>query len=165
MAIVTKFTIIVEIDDQKLKIIASETTKRQEKEIKQVSAERDGLRKERDKLAEDLQFATGEFQVNQQLIGESGVTDKLMLLLDQKKLIGRLKTMSTDLRKTDEKLNELPDTVEESNRKRFGHMVADGPEKNELVQLVETTNLTYFRLVLEIRKLIAEAMGKQTTTS
>lgn len=161
MAILTKFAIRVEIDDDVYEIVAGEPGRTAEKEIESFLADGEKLKKERDRTAAKIQLLTGQYSANQALLVDTSGEEKRKLVKEQKEILAEIRTLSDMLESAEAELADVKKDPDAAAHMRFDAMVEDGTGKTALELALQRTDLSYARLVIEIRQLIAEARKKK----
>ncbi len=160
--ILTRFSVSVDIDGQTYGIEASEPPRERLDAIEAADEQGAHLRKERESLLADLQYTTNAYDANAVIMsGKIPPAEKVAMAREQKELNRQARDLRNALADVDTKLRALTETPEHISKMYFDAMVAPGEGKAALERLTKTTGLSYLRLVMEIRRLIADAREKK----
>lgn len=101
-----------------------------------------------------------EFLLNEKIIDESGFTDKLKLLLEQKRLSKELNKIDEELKESNNASDEIKEELESYYKEMFDLCVV-GEGKASLIKEIETKGFTYKEVFETMIVLVAKAMEKK----
>ncbi|MGE4510643.1 MAG: hypothetical protein AB7D43_06050 [Sulfurimonadaceae bacterium] len=156
----TKYDVAIMIDEREFNVVLSEPKKQDKEELKALSESRLESFKMRDALSAKLAEKTEEYELNKQLLKESGIVDKAKLLWEQKELNRELHTLRKEINDLDAGSASIDEALESLFKKRFDLLVS-GADKEALKSVVETHGVAYKELFVELGKLVAGAQEKK----
>lgn len=156
----TRYNLTLEIDNESFNITLSEPNAAQKEEMTLLANESSAIYEKRALLQSELDEKIEEYELNKLLTKESGVIDKVKLLLEQKKLnkeIYALHKCIAEIDKSNTNINEALNTL---YKKRFDLLVS-GADKVKLKEAIENKGVEYRVLFGALGKLVIEAKEKK----
>lgn len=156
----TRYEIELEIDDTKFKVTLNEPNAAQKDEMKVLAVESSAVYEKRDALQSSLSEKKEEFEVNKLLVKESGVIDKVKLLLEQKSLNKEIFALKRDIDEIDKNTISINESIETLFAKRF-ELLIGGPDKTALKKVIEEKGINYRVIFETLSKLALDTKEKK----
>jgi len=164
----TKYNITLEIDDEQFFIEVKEPSKTEKIKLEKHLEDKTSIFKkqiENEKEAETLTIEIEEAEellnTNKELSRESGIIDKLSLLLENKKLtskISELKKRRSSIEKID--IKAMNTAFEEVAKEKYEILVS-GNDKEKLKEYMKNNGVSYSLLWEEMQKEVLKAHEKK----
>jgi hypothetical protein len=138
----TSYDLEINIDSEKFKITLSEPTAAQKKEMKSLGDEKIAVYEKRNSLTNSLLEKKEEFELNKLLIKESGILDKVKLLLEQKSLNSEIYSLKREIQVCDKDVSSMDEALDIMLERRFDLLVG-GEDKTTLKGVIKTKGVDY----------------------
>lgn len=160
MGILTKYPIEIEVDETPFNIVVSEPNKQQKEELKEIIAKSRQLYSKRDAIKISLSEKEEEFEINKHILKDGKKSQRVEVMLEQKKLIKYIFKEKSELIECDNGIVSVDKTIENIFSKRYDILIS-GQDKESLKDEIDKKAIPYQVFFDSIAELIVKAKEKK----
>ncbi len=161
MAIKTKYSITIEIDDKPFSIVVSnKLTSIQQDELDEVTQKHQQSFEKRDSLGAELNEAIEEFEINKHILADADVIEKVKVVFEQKSLNKKIFRLKKEISELEKNITSVSKAMEELFAKRY-ELGVNGADKVSLKKEIVDAGIGFGVIFSEIADEINKAKEKK----